>query len=121
MVNGADQLNQLHRSRTSLVFLAISLAGIYYSSQVVLKYQSFWWVEWIAVASGVLFFAGLSMAVDDWTTERGYRNDLRNRVQAETATLRSEEPKEEEEDEEPAESVSENEMPDKFSFEKMNT
>jgi len=74
MANGTGQLEKASRSRVSFVILGISLAGFYYSSQVFLDYETFWWVYVIAIASSVLFVVGLRMAVIDWKGEREWRD-----------------------------------------------
>lgn len=116
MVNGIDHVDQVRRLRTSLIFLAISLAGFYYSSQVFLKHGVFWWVKGMAVASCVLFIIGIGMSIDDWLSERSLRDRIEEKMQAETEELRqSPEPQEGD----PAEAVGEYETPERFDLESL--
>lgn len=109
MVNGIDQLDSLRKSRTSLILLAISLAGFYYASQIALEYSDFWWVDCIAIVSSVIFIIGIGMAVDEWLKERSLRDQIEKRMSAETEEIRrAPEEEKEEEEEKPAQSVDEN-------------
>ena len=87
MVNGAGQLDHMRRSRMSLVILAISLAGLYYSTQVSLNHSVYWWVWVMAIASTLLFCGGLIMSYFDWQGENQLRNQLRELWRAETSRL----------------------------------
>lgn len=80
----------------SLVILAISLGGLYYSTQVFLAYQAYWWVWLMAIVSASLFFAGLYMSYVDWKGEINLRDQLEELWRAQTSRLNQEpEPDEE--------------------------
>jgi hypothetical protein len=119
MVEGAEQLDRIRQSRTSLVILAVALGGFYYASHVSLQYESYWWVYSMAYSSSVLFLIGLALAIYDWLQDTGHQSDLRQKIQAETESLRNEIDEPEEETEEPAESVNESETPQKTTWTKL--
>lgn len=113
MSSGIGQLERVRRLRTSVVFLIISLAGLYYASEITIKYEAYWWIQLIAVASGILFFVGIGMSINDWKSERSIRSKIEDKVKAETEELRkSPEP----EEGEAAEAVGEDETPQEFNI-----
>ena len=91
MVQGVDQLDQMRRSRTSLVVLAISLGGLYYSTQIMLNYQPTpWWANFMAAFACLLLVIGLVLSFFDWQRETEHWDKIIEGRKAETENLRGE-------------------------------
>ena len=90
MSSGRELANQARKSRTSIVFLILSVASIYYSTQVYLAHSNNWWIYAIAVA-GVLFFV-ISMVLmwQDYQHESDYRDLLEREKRADVETKEAE-------------------------------
>lgn len=90
-MSGEQQLaDQVRKSRTSIVFLILSAATIYYSTQIYLKYPPNWWT-WIIAVAGVLFFiVAMVLMYYDHQHESNYRDLLRREKRADVISKESE-------------------------------
>jgi hypothetical protein len=68
-MSGAGQLDQVRQSRSSIIVLGVSLGGLYYATQVNLKYQNVWWDVPLALLSFVVFLLGVGLVYEDWKRE----------------------------------------------------
>ena len=82
MASGSQLANQARKSRTSIVFLILSAASIYYSTQIYLNYTLSGWELFIPgsiAGAGIIFIiVALFLMCQDYQYESEYR-DLRKR------------------------------------------
>jgi len=82
MASGSQLAGQAQKSRTSIVFLILSAASIYYSTQIQLNYSTNWWTQWIAVAGVGFFIIAMYLMFQDHQHESSYRDLLRREKRA---------------------------------------
>lgn len=90
MASGSQLANQARKSRTSIVFLILSAASIYYSTQVHLNYPPNWWTKVIAGFGVVFFIVAMILMCQDHQHESNYRDLLRREKRADVLSKESE-------------------------------
>lgn len=90
MASGSQLADQARKSRTSIVFLILSAASIYYSTQVHLNYSPNWWTKFIAVAGVVFFIVAMILMYQDHQHESDYRDLLRREKRADVLSKEAE-------------------------------
>lgn len=112
MASGSQLANQVQKSRISIVFLIISSASIYYSTQIYLNYTLNGWSKLIPASiagAGILFvLAAVYLIYQDYQHESEYR-ELRRREKR--ADVLSKEAKVEEDQADQAKPDQESESP----------
>lgn len=90
MSSGPELANQIRQSRTSIVFLLISAASIYYSTQIQLEHGRILWNLPIAGVGVVFFLISMWMMYKDRKHETEYRDLVRRSKSAEVETSEAE-------------------------------
>lgn len=90
MASGSQLANQARKSRTSIVFLILSAASIYYSTQVHLNYSPNWWTKIIAFAGVTFFGVAMYLMHQDHQHESNYRDLLRREKRADVLSKEAE-------------------------------
>lgn len=90
MASGGPLANEARKSRTSIVFLILSAASIYYSTQLHLNYPPKWWVNVIAGAGVVFFFIAMFLMCQDYQHESEYRDLIKRGKKADVLSKEAE-------------------------------
>ena len=90
MAGGGPLANEARKSRTSIVFLILSAASIYYSAHVYLNYPYDWWIKWIAGAGAVFFGISMFLMYQDYQHESEYRDLLEREKRADVLSKEAE-------------------------------
>lgn len=90
MASGGPLANEARKSRTSIVFLILSAASIYYATHIHLNYSPNWWSKVIAGAGVVFFIVAMILMYKDYEHESEYRDLLKREKRADVLSKESE-------------------------------
>jgi hypothetical protein len=90
MASGSQLADKARKSRTSIVFLILSAASIYYSTQIHLNYSPNWWTKVIAGAGVIFFIIAMVLMYQDHQHESDYRELLRREKRADVLSKEAE-------------------------------